>query len=135
VALNSTKIAFCAGAYGYYRSGNASLSGHRSRAALESFYNVCEVCTRHLLAFERSDRTRHACANLWQHFAHWVYPDAPDLVHRAEANAHSLGGASLKLRGGLAFTMTRGLVGWKATRALQLARRRLHRNGAPPAPR
>jgi glycosyltransferase involved in cell wall biosynthesis len=124
VVLASSRIAFCEDAYGYYRSGNASLSGKRSRAALESFYKVCELCTGHLITFEQSDRTREACANLWQHFAYWVYPNAPDLIRSAEANAASFGGASLKLRGSRAFEAARRLVGWKASRRVQLARQR-----------
>jgi glycosyltransferase involved in cell wall biosynthesis len=123
IVLNADRIVFCEKARGYYRSGNSSLSGTRSRAALESFYKVCELCTRHLTAFEQSSRTRQACANLWQHFAHWVYPDAPDLVRRAESNAKALGGATLTLRGSLTFRVAEALLGWKATRTLQ----RVHR--------
>jgi hypothetical protein len=38
ILLNSDHIAFCSQAYGYYRSGNVSLSGRCSRMSLESFY-------------------------------------------------------------------------------------------------
>lgn len=123
--LRSKKIAFCAEARGYYRSGNASLSGQRSRAALESFYAVCELCTRHVLGYEESARTRQACANLWQHFIHWVYPETPDLIRSAEDRVTSLGGASLRLKGSLAFRLAQGIIGWKATRRLQRGRARL----------
>jgi glycosyltransferase involved in cell wall biosynthesis len=125
IVLNADRIVFCGNVHGYYRSGNLSLSGTRSPAAIESFYEVCKLSAQHLLHFEDSPRTRHACANLWQHFAHWVYPDAPDLVHRAEANAQSFGGARLKLQGSLAFQIAREVLGWKAARRLQMARPRL----------
>jgi glycosyltransferase involved in cell wall biosynthesis len=124
VVLEADGIVFCEKSYGYYRSGNASLSGKRSRSALESFYAVCELCTTHLLNFEDSARARDACANLWQHFAHWAYPDAPDLIRSAENKARSLGGASLKLKGSAAFTIARELIGWKAARRVQQAQRR-----------
>ena len=120
--LNSDRILFCEAARGYYRSGNTTLSGLRNRSALESFYTVCELCTQHVVSFENSARTRQACANLWQHFAHWVYPEAPDLIRCAENKARSFGGARLKLKGGAAFKIAQQLIGWKAARRLQQAR-------------
>ncbi len=121
VVLRSRKIVFCPEARGYYRSGNSSLSGRRSRAALDSFFQSCELCTRELLSFEDSGRTRHACASLWRHFAYWTYPDAADLVRLAEAKAESLGGSALTLEGSPHFNWVRGLLGWKAARRIQRA--------------
>src|SRR5207253_2609504 len=106
--INSDGIAYCGSARGYYRSGNSSLSGARSRAALESFRQVCDLCTAHLLTFEDSARTRQACADLWQHFIYWVYPEAPDLIKAAENKVASFGGARLTLKGSVAFKVTAG---------------------------
>jgi glycosyltransferase involved in cell wall biosynthesis len=122
VVLNSRRIAYCEPLLGYYRSGNLTLSSNRSRVALESFFLVCELCTAHLLNREDSSRTRQACANLWQHFAYWVYPDAPDLVARAERKVSGLGGSTLRLRGSRAFDAARLVLGWKAARRLQATR-------------
>ncbi|HEY0172643.1 MAG TPA: glycosyltransferase family A protein [Pyrinomonadaceae bacterium] len=127
IVLNSGKIAFCANARSFYRSGNVSLSGRRTRVALESFYTVCEMSTQHILRFEDSERVRQACANLWQHFIHWVYPEAPDLIRSAEAKVDSFGGASLKLSGSRGFEVAKGVVGWKAVRRLQGLRLKLGR--------
>lgn len=121
VTLNGTKIVFCPEALGYYRSGNPSLSARRDREALESYFRVCELCTQQLLAFEDSARTREACANLWQFFAHQTYPDAVDLVDSAESKVKALGGTSLKLEGGLLFSSVLYLSGWKTAKRIQRA--------------
>lgn len=125
VIIESARVAFCSEACGYYRSGNPSLSGTRARRGLESFYHACELSTSHLLAAEDSPRVRSASANLWQHFVYWVYPEAPDLVAAAEARVSKLGGSTLPLKGSWAFKASKRLIGWKATRRLQIARSRL----------
>jgi glycosyltransferase involved in cell wall biosynthesis len=117
--LSSSKIAFCPSAVGYYRSGNASLSARRDRKALESYFHVCQLCVDELLAAENSNRTRRASANLWQFFAFQTYPDAPDLVRRAEEQVRQLNGTDLKLGGSTALRQVSRFAGWKAARRLQ----------------
>jgi len=119
IVLNSSKIAFCSNALSYYRSGNPSLSSRRDRSSLESYFLVCRLCTEELLAFEDSSRTRRACANLWQFFAYHTYPEAADLVRRAEYKARQLGGTELRLNGSLAFNLVSKVGGWKTAKRLQ----------------
>jgi glycosyltransferase involved in cell wall biosynthesis len=117
--LNSRKIAFCAEAQGFYRSGNASLSGRKDRKALESYFRVCELCVEELLAAENSSRTRRASASLWQFFAYQTYPDAPDLVRLAEEKVADLDGTDLRFGGSTTFRFVRGVGGWKTAKRLQ----------------
>jgi len=117
--LSSHKLAFCPTALGYYRSGNTSLSGRRDRKALESYFQVCQLCVEQLLAVENSTRTRRASANLWQFFAFQTYPDATDLVQRAEEQVRQLNGTDLKLGGSSALRQVSRLAGWKTARRLQ----------------
>lgn len=121
VALNSSKIAYCADACGYYRSGNPTLSGRRDRKSLESFFEVCRLCTGHLLAFEDSPRTRRACGNLWQFFAYWTYPEAPDLVRAAEQRATEMGGTDLRMNISPALELLSTVIGWKGVKRIQRA--------------
>lgn len=120
ICTKAAALVFCSDSIAYYRSGHTSLSGRRSRAALDSFFLACTLSAEHLLAVENSPRTREACANLWQHFAYWTFPDAPDLVEAAEQAAESLGGGSVDLKGSRTFTLAKRAVGWKLARRFQL---------------
>ncbi len=131
VVLRSTGLAFCGESVAYYRSGNASLSGRRTRPALESFFLACRLSAEHVLAVEDSPRTRRACANLWQHFAYWTFPEATDLVDAAEASVASFGGASLQLSGSKPFVLARVAIGWRAARRIQVGMARWRRGNAP----
>jgi hypothetical protein len=120
VVLASKEVKFCPGAKSYYRSGlSASLSGLRSPGAWESIFCSLELCTSHLLAVEDSARTRHACATSFQRFIYSAYPDVPDLVQKAQAKVHSLGGSDLKPSGGFRFQFLSSLVSWKLAKQLQ----------------
>ena len=121
VILNSSKIAYCPDAYGYYRSGNATQSSRRDRKSLESFFVVCRLCAGHLISFEDSPRSRRACANLWQFFAYWTYPEAPDLVRAAEQNVREYGGADLRMKVSPALEVLSTVVGWKGAKRVQRA--------------
>jgi glycosyltransferase involved in cell wall biosynthesis len=120
VILASQRIKFCAGANSYYRSGiSGSLSGTTSGAGLVSAFQSLELCTRYLLNQEHSPRTRHACATAFQRFIYATYPDAPDLVQKAETSVQNLGGSHLKPEGGTLFQMLAAIVGWKQARQFQ----------------
>lgn len=111
--IASKKLVFCDEARWYYRSGNPSLSGQRSKQALWSQYEVIRLSTERLLAIENSDRTRYASACYWQYFVFMAYPQAPDLVIKAEGNIRALGGCDLKPQGGTLFKVIREVLGWK----------------------
>lgn len=121
VVLASKGVKFCAGAKSYYRSGlQSSLSGTTSaKTAQESAFRSLEHCTNYLLAREDTARTRHACAAAFQRFIYYFYPDALDLMPKAEAKVQSLGGSDLKPIGSLKFQFLCNTVGWKLARRMQ----------------
>jgi glycosyltransferase involved in cell wall biosynthesis len=120
IILASKEVKFCTGAKCYYRSGiSGSLSGLRSRKAWESAYLAVDLCTNNLLSEENSDRTRYACACYWQYFVFMVYPQATDLVIKAEQNIRLLGSCDLKPDGGNIFKIMCEIFGWKISRRLQ----------------
>ena len=120
VVLAARRILFCEGARSYYRSGiSGSLSGLKSRSGWESQFAVLEACERYLLDREDSDRTRRACAMLWQRFAHGSYPHHRTLANRALARSKALHAATIEPEGGPAFRMVSRLFGWKVARLAQ----------------
>ncbi|BAZ03596.1 glycosyltransferase family 2 protein [Calothrix sp. NIES-3974] len=118
--LVSKGVKFCHGAKVYYRSGLAgSLSSLTSIAARKSEYESLKLCTEYLLAVENSPRTRRVCANVFQNFVYSTYPDAPDLVQKAQVNVRSLGGYDLKPKGSTIFNFLSSIVGWKLAKQMQ----------------
>lgn len=125
VALAASGIAFCGEARGFYRSHDGErLSGRRDHAALQSAFDAIEVsCERLWARCGNSEIVRKACATHYQRFVFDAFPEAPDLVRRAEHRVASLGGSDLKPAGGPAFTLLSRCLGWKLAR---LCARRLH---------
>src|SRR5690606_38229254 len=96
VLVCATEILYSPGARLYYRSGlPQSLSGRKTRPAVESAFLSISLGTRHLLEAEDSPRTRRACANILQDFDYTYYPNHPDLRGGARARAAELGGSDL----------------------------------------
>ena len=126
LVLASTGVAHVAEARSYYRSGiGGSLSGQRSARAWQSAFESVRLGTARLLASEDSLRTRHACANAWRHLTFDAYPDAPpELRLEGEQRVRALGEKLGRPAAGPWFTFAARLVGWKAARRLQAARRR-----------
>ena len=120
VVLASVGVKFCHGAKSFYRSGiSNSLSGSKSRYALESAFNSLELCANYLLTRENSPRTRHVCATVFQRFIYEVYPEVPDLRKKAEAKVQQLGGSDVKPYGGPMFQLLSYSVGWKQAKRIQ----------------
>jgi glycosyltransferase involved in cell wall biosynthesis len=118
--LAANKVLFCQSARTYYRSGiDGSLSGLKSRKGWESQFKVIGLCQGYLLAREDSERTRRACAMLWQRFAHASYPYTKDLANQAIERAHWLHHDELTPDGGKTFKFASRILGWKAARRLQ----------------
>lgn len=121
--LASRGIAFCPGARTYYRSGlTMSLSGQKTRQAVTSALLATELACQSLQKHDpSSQRIRNACADMYQRLIFSLYPAHPDLVMKAEKAVSQLGGSHLVADGGLCFTLTRRVLGWKWARRLQLA--------------
>lgn len=131
VLLTAREIIFAPNAKVYYRSGVlGSLSGQRSRRAVESQFLSLMLGTCHLLKAENSVRTRRACANILQTFEYEHYPRYPDLRAQVRERVAELGGADIKPAGPPGFHKARAWLGWKAARYVQRAAERLGVNGA-----
>ncbi len=120
VLLASKGVKFCQGAKSYYRSGlSSSLSGAKSRSAIESAFRSLEIGTSALLSQENTSRTRHACATSYQRLIHAIYPAEPDLIKQAEMQVRVWGGSQLKPEGGMLFQVLSKAVGWKSAKQFQ----------------
>ncbi|BDA71452.1 hypothetical protein CAL7716_056180 [Calothrix sp. PCC 7716] len=127
VVLASKGVKFCSGAKSYYRSGiSGSLSNRTSPLAWESAFQVRELCTNYLLSHEDSPRTRHACAAAFQRLIYSAYPDATNLIKKAEAKVKSMGGSDLKPDGGYMFRFVANILGWKLAKHMQELAHNLH---------
>ena len=114
VLLQSSGVKFCWGARTYYRSGNSgSLSASQSRGAWESALLSFQLSASSLLAAETSERTRYACASVFQRYSYEAFPQQPDLAHVAETRARELGGSDVAPSGGPVFHLLSRVLGWK----------------------
>lgn len=75
VLLSSEKILFANDSILYYRSGiENSLSGEKSRKAMESAYLSTKLGVETILSHENSPRTRRVCADMFQLWKYEFYP-------------------------------------------------------------
>ncbi len=120
VILASHEVRFCQDAISYYRSGlTGSLSGRKTDTAWRSAFASVEQSIQYLLARENSPRTRQVVANLLQRLIYEVYPDVPDLRHKASLQVQQLGGATERPMGGPFFQSMAMLLGWERSKALK----------------
>src|SRR6202030_3231049 len=132
-ALASSGVAFCAAARGYYRAAGApTLSKRRDGEALASAFTAVDLSCRHLLQRCNSAAALKACATHYQRFAYDAYPQAAELVARAEKRTAELRGTDLRAGGGPAFQMLARALGWKLSKRAQLAWQTLRGRAAAP---
>jgi hypothetical protein len=104
----------------YSRSGlPGSLSGQKTRRAVESAFHSLLRGTDHLLGHRSDPAARQNCANVLQDFIYTFYQDHPDLRASMQQRVEELGGSDLEPSGGPRFHHLRRLVGWKAAKRLQ----------------
>ena len=124
VILKSSRILFCPGAMGYYRStAHPSLSKAGSRQALLSGFFSVDQAAGYLLRARDDEETRKACAYNYQRFAYAAYPRYADLAETAEQRVVELGGCDMPPSGGKLFQVLSGMVGWKRAKRLHVALR------------
>ncbi len=129
VLTAAEQILYTPGARLFYRSGiGGSLSGQKSREAVESQFLSLTLGTGHLLKAEDSLRTRRACANVLQAFEYEHYPNHSDLRAEIRARVAELGGADITPSGPPGFHKLRPWIGWKAARHVQRAAEHLGLN-------
>ncbi|MEO0559479.1 MAG: glycosyltransferase family A protein [Bacteroidota bacterium] len=115
VLLNAHSIAFCGGAWGFYRSGIAgSVSARRGASLATSLFDTTELCVQHLGALGDTPDVRAAQAACWEQFMFEAYPLSRSLAREAEARANALGGGGRQPDGGRLFRLLRDTIGWKA---------------------
>jgi glycosyltransferase involved in cell wall biosynthesis len=120
VLCHSSEVLFTPEATLYYRSGlQGSLSGQKSRRAVESAFHSLLKGTGCLLERRSDPQARLSCANMLQDFIYTYYPDHPDLRDLIQQRICELGGSDLEVSGGPRFHHLRRLVGWKAAKRLQ----------------
>ena len=120
ILCNARQVLFSPGATLYYRSGiTGSLSGQRSRKAVESAYNSLCRGTAYLLARRDDPAATRSCANVLQDFIYTYYPDHSDLLAKIETRIRELGSSNLIPEGPPRFHAVRRFVGWKAARRIQ----------------
>lgn len=120
VLCNASEVLFTPEATLYYRSGiSGSLSGQKSRKAVESAFHSLLKGTGHLLKRRSDPESRLSCANMLQNFIYTYYPDHPDLRQAIELRVQELGGSTLEPVGPPRFQQMRRLIGWRAARRVQ----------------
>jgi len=118
--LASSGVRFAHDAVYSYREGvHGSLSATRGAKAMESAFNTTEFGCTALLTRENSPRTRKVCADRWQRWQYWFYPERKDLAEQAGQRVKMLGGSDLQMEGGRLLHVLLPIVGWKAARTLQ----------------
>jgi len=120
VLCHSREVLFTPEAVLYYRSGiTGSLSGKKSRKAIESQYHSLLRGIAHLLARRQDPAARLSCANVLQDFIYTCYPDHADLRNYLKIRIQELGGSNLQPDGPPRFQKLRNVIGWKAARRVQ----------------
>ncbi|RYG51412.1 MAG: glycosyltransferase family 2 protein [Chitinophagaceae bacterium] len=124
VILASKKVRFANNAILYYRSGlEQSLSGQKSKKAMESAFLSIKLGTETILRYENSTRTRQICADALQLWKYQFYPMQPGLYREAEKLIRQLGGSSYPFPAGGMTQLLSRLLGWKLTKRIK---NRLH---------
>ena len=114
--VNSKLVLFCEDAVLMYRSGiDASLSRSNSRKHMESACKALTLGVNEILKIRNDSRSRLACANTLQLWAYIFYPNHMDIYNETEARIRSLGGASIRVKGGRYFVFISKIFGWKNT--------------------
>jgi glycosyltransferase involved in cell wall biosynthesis len=117
---HAENVHFTPGCPLYYRSGlQGSLSGRKSRIAVESAFHSLMRGTQHLLNVRDDADARLSCANVLQDFIYTYYPDHADLRAKMQARIDELGGSDLPPDGPPRFQHLRRFTGWKVARRIQ----------------
>jgi len=120
IISSSQEVLFTPDATLYYRSGlDVSLSGRKSRQAVESAFDSAFKATNHLLNRRTDDEAKRSCANVLQSLVYTYYPEHADLLKVVEGRISELGGSRLLPEGPPRFQRLRGILGWRIARRIQ----------------
>ncbi len=120
ILLASAGVRFAPEAVYSYRKGlPGSLSGTRSRRAMQSALLTTQLGCELLLLRKDSTEIRKLCGNRFRRWAYDFFPEHPDLANAAEQQALQLGHDDVPFPGGrLAQSLCR-MLGWRGVRQLQ----------------
>ncbi len=122
---NASEVLFTSGAVLQYRSGLAgSLSGQKSRMAVESAFKALTRGVDGLLRCRDDAEARRSSANLFQDFIYTYYPAHADLRQECARRVVELGGSELEPEGSPKFRLLRSVVGWRLAKRVQEGMRR-----------
>ncbi len=111
VLVRASRNVFVRDARVFYRDVSGSLSRRRSRAAIQSAFDVCSARSKLLLSARDDSRTRRAAATQFAQFAYEFRRTAPDLSKRALGAIESLGVTPRNVVGGSSFRVMSKLFG------------------------
>jgi GT2 family glycosyltransferase len=124
LVLGAKGVRFAAGAIYCYRKGVLdSISCVLSRKALASVLHAAQLSTVSLLSVENSPRMRRICADRFQRWLFYFYPQHPDLAATAEAEIRKLGGSDLQPPGGRLHGVLTSILGWRRVQSWKMRRR------------
>lgn len=120
ILLAADELLYTEGAQLAYRSGlTGSISGRKSRKAIESQVLSLELGVSHLLQVDDSDHAKRACANILQMFVYEHFPYHADLRRKLSAQIKRLGGSDIEPIGPPGFHTLRRMIGWRAAKCGQ----------------
>jgi glycosyltransferase involved in cell wall biosynthesis len=120
ILTECNEVIFCEEAILYYRGGMVqSLSMQKSRKDLESAFKAQMSGVRAILNKQDTAKSRLACANSLQLWAHEFYPKHPDLYDAANEKINGLGGSTVKMDGGKLFILMRKVLGWQTAKKIK----------------
>jgi glycosyltransferase involved in cell wall biosynthesis len=114
------EVIFCEEATLHYRGGMVqSLSMQKSRKDLESALKAQMFGVGAILNKQNTPKSRLACANSLQLWAHEFYPKHLDLYEAVNKKIESLGGSTVKMDGGKLFIALREILGWQTAKRIK----------------
>ncbi len=104
----------------YYRSGlQHSLSGRQDMVAYQSAFEAYSGLIKALLAARNDYHTQQLAANIWQMFIYTIYPDAPELISRAQKALTEFPPPNISFPAGGYTRFLSHIIGWKATKVFK----------------
>jgi glycosyltransferase involved in cell wall biosynthesis len=119
LVAQSSRVAFVPEARAFYRIGNAGLSWRKSDKALESFYLATALSIEHLLALERSPRTKAAAVQFLQARLRYVHKVQPALGVKLGELAAAIGGTLSPPRASRQFRAVETIIGFERASRLK----------------
>lgn len=114
VVSSCDEVKFVSEAKCYYRQANVnSLSNTFTHKAHESLFLSLQLCYRHLLALENSERTRNAALMHLRNYIIYFYPEEHELLGKLADLSKELGGSLSQPELKFKYNLIRKVFGWE----------------------